>query len=209
MTSLRITMAPITSQYKNAQNGLTLLELILVLFLLGLVLSVVIGTLPENDKNALKMQNEQWAKGFNLLLNDARFEGRFFGLSVSETQWQWVKAVPKQNEDEQSPPALEDQAKAITQLYWERIERRHLVTQTTLPEGVVLQLRLGEVENGALPNSITLDKRINDAVIKPQIWILPGGEVTPFILEFYDENMALLQRWRADTAGNLTEDELE
>ncbi|SES98335.1 type II secretion system minor pseudopilin GspH [Thorsellia anophelis] len=202
----RLTRQTVNKQTQKAL-GLTLLELILVLFLLGLVLSVVVGTLPENRNTTLNTQNAQFKKGFASLLNEARLEGRFYGLSVTQRDWQWMRTQVVNRPT--STEALDEQRRTVASLVWEAFERRHLVTSATLPEDIHIQLRLGEIENGALPNLVSIAEMRAGKLIPPQIWILPGGEVTPFILEFYDDENRLIQRLTADTVGNLALEEFE
>lgn len=187
----------------HIQVGLTLLELMVVLFLLGLLLSVVVGTLPTNDKKQLEIQTSHLSDTLSRLMNDARLEGRFYGLAISSQDWQFVDLKPKSANEANDDLNDSDAQMILDTFKWQALKRNRVLTDGVLPDGYSLSLRLGEIENNALPNEVQLSEQLDSSMLKPQIWVLPGGEVTPFILDYLDTQNQLVMRLIVDSQGSI------
>lgn len=171
------------------QRGFTLLEMLVVVALLGIATSIVLATLPGNRNESAARQSELLIEAIQLAADKAVAEGRVLGVQVSTDRWQVVELQAVDN-TRQPMGKLLDEYYAQYALQWKPWQYRTLVLGQSLPEHLSLTLSMQGIAP-EMPNK-------NDVNAAPQIWLLPGGEVTAFELTMseYRQNSNQVSEYR-------------
>lgn len=164
---------------RRAALGFTLLEMMLVIFLIGIAASMVVATMPDNSRYDIRRESQRLAQSLQWMADRAIAGGNDYGLAVSPQHWQLM--IQKLDAE---PPSG-----------WQQLEQKKVAHQQTLPAGFQLALTLDGMadrfEGGQeLPST-------------PQIMLLPGGEVTPFQLTFLDAESHPQAQIRVDLDGEI------
>jgi len=149
-------------------QGFTLLEMLCVVFLLGLMGSLVTGAFPSPHREMAR-EHEKLLLALRTAAERAQLEGRVYGLQIRPGGWE-IRVLSRDTE-----PAESRQVGALIDGYrWRIAKRGSKSLQYQLPPQVVLK-----IEANHLSYSSAGDKGGGD---KPQVLFLPGGEVTDFVL---------------------------
>ena len=167
---------------KNNQQGFTLLEIMLVIVLIGIAASAVVMTLPSqaNKESDVKWQTQRFISLFQFVEDEALMTGREFGLVLKENSYQFT--------------AYDYQKKK-----WLAIDQGNLVEERKLPDVLRLKYTLAgsvwdqidSVEDDSFikdEDRVQIGSNKKDKDFKPQVFIMSNGEVTPFSLQFLEEN---------------------
>lgn len=166
----------------HRNRGFTLLEMMLVLFLTGLTVSVVIFVWPNNQQHSVKKSSQRLNHTLQWLAERTVLQGEFYGIQVTPSHWQIMRLAENPNGNA---------------AHWTPVAWRHLKTEDTLPQGFTLNLQLDE----------TIETAATD-VPQPQIWLLPGGEVTPASLTFLNPDNQPFAQVTLDDNGDIHWQEL-
>ena len=174
------------SQYQPSINakakGFTLLEVLLVIALMGLIVSVIqfnfSGKRPED---VLQKTSYQFAELFESAANYGLLNNIELGLYIHENTYRFL---------------------GYDGVKWTDIPEQTWLTEKTLPEGVTFTLTLDDlpIEDPLLFDSSVFKakdeeylsfaaieeakKAEKEKLIYPQVYILSGGDFTPFSLTF-------------------------
>ncbi|WP_052130635.1 type II secretion system minor pseudopilin GspH [Erwinia typographi] len=157
-------------------KGFTLLEMICVVFLLGLMGSMVIGSLPDPNKEIAR-EHEKIIFALRKTAERAQLEGKIFGLRILTGGWeiQVLSRRVEKSDDRKS-------GDLIPGYRWQTAKRGLLKMHYRLPEQVELTIDVDGVSHSSAEPG--------DIPHPPQILFLPGGEVTDFTLSLSSRETA-------------------
>ena len=192
-------------------RGFTLIEIMLVIVIIGCAVGIVVLSIPgaggSGDRD-LKSLSEQLAASVRMAADQSVLEGRTIALQVDDSGYQFLVREAKTparddaqdgdkpgqpNDEAQSenssaskeiPTAWEDQV-------WVPYEKEKFASSHEFPENTKIELDLGglalESEDAKIGQQkpdwfAQNDGEEGKANPEPQIFLLPGGEITPFKL---------------------------
>ena len=150
-------ISPVISSTGRSEAGFSLLELMVVVFIIGLLSGVAALTLPSKDGGALLQEQR-----FKLIgsLRSARAEAVFSGHSLG-MQWQRDRG----------------EFYVLTADGWQKIAQGVLAKTISLAEGVETELR---VDGEVLHEQSRLDDKDAEQKVNPQLLFLSDGQISPF-----------------------------
>ncbi|KGJ98111.1 type II secretion system minor pseudopilin GspH [Thalassotalea sp. ND16A] len=173
-------------------RGFTLLEVMLVLVVIGMLLKVLVGNVtgsPIEDK--LELESQKFAALFNLASEYALLNNIELGLLVEDNSYQFL---------------------AFDGLRWVPVPEQDSLTQAYFEEPYAITLTLDDLpSDGQMMVSQSLFEEFEEEAafdeeeepVYPQIFILSGGDITPFKLTFsYDDDFDLPMHY--DVVGSYT-----
>lgn len=175
-------------------RGFTLLELMLVVFLIGLTAGGVLMTLPPSESaQPAKDAAEQLLGQIEQIQDDALMSGQLYGLYLAPDGYQFLRRHADRWQPLSEPPAL--------------------AGRQSLPEGVQLQWQLGsdrwqqmqQQELALYQNRLSLHQMQvlqEDAskALQPQVWLDSSADVAPLQLELQDPQHR--ERWSLQRDAN-------
>lgn len=154
--------------YYKKQQGFTLLELLVTLAILGILISFVAVSFTTNShKNEIRAEATQLARKIELVRRVATMRNETWGVSITRDRYQFLKFDPNEK------------------LWRGSNDRRY--RNHNLPNNMLLQFE-GDQNIPALSDK--LDE------LEPEMMVVPGGEMTPFILHCkheYSEHVRILE----------------
>jgi len=154
-------ISPVTSSTGRSEAGFSLLELMVVIFIIGLLSGVAALTLPSSDGGAL-LQKQR----FKLIgsLRSARAEAVFSGHSLG-LLWQRQRG----------------EFYVLTADGWQKIVQGVLAKNIELDERVQTELSVGgEVVSEDIGKPSRLDENASEQQTNPQLVFLSDGQISPF-----------------------------
>jgi general secretion pathway protein H len=159
---------------KHRQQGFTLIEVMLVIVLIGVMVSAVQFTFSGNKAEQLLEQNSaRFAGVFDVAAEYGLLNNIELGLFVEKNTYQFL---------------------GYDGVSWSPIASNPMFEVFTLPEGIEITLQLDDlpIEEPLLFDSSLLinedqDDNFTEAEKKkiiPQVYMLSGGDITPFSLTF-------------------------
>ena len=156
------------------QQGFTLIEVMLVIVLIGVMICAVQFTFSSSKPEQILQQNSaRFAGIFDVAAEYGLLNNVELGMLVTESSYQFL---------------------AYDGVQWTPIADNPLFEEFTLPEGIEITLQLDDlpIEEPLLFDSSLLinpdeDESFTeeeDKKIIPQVYILSGGDITPFSLTF-------------------------
>ena len=140
--------------HNKFQRGFTLLELLVTLVIIGILITFVAVSFTSNSyKHEIRAEATQLARKIELLRRVTTTHNETWGVSINRVSYQFLKFDQVEKQWHESD---------------NRLYRSH-----NLPENMYLQFE-GNQDIPALIDNID--------VLEPEMMILPGGEMTPFIL---------------------------
>lgn len=157
-------------------KGFTLLEMICVVFLLGLMGSMVIGSLPDSNREIAR-EHEKIIFALRKTAERAQLEGKIFGLRILTGGWEIQVLSRREGKSEDRKP--DD---LIPGYRWQTAKRGLREMHYRLPEQVELTIDVDGDSRSSIEQG--------DDLHPPQILFLPGGEVTDFTLSLSSKETA-------------------
>ena len=175
------------SKNSTVVNGFTLIEVMLVIVLVGLMVSVVqFSASGDKAEETLELSSKRFAGVFNIAAEYGMLNNIELGLVIGKKGYQFL---------------------GYDGITWSDISDNELFSRYKLPEGVELILQLddlpieepqlfdtevfNELQAANKENDLDEDvgkdddgNNIEKKILIPQIYILSGGEITPFSLRF-------------------------
>lgn len=168
---------------KRSRNGFTLIEVMVVIVLIGLMASVVQFNFTGNSpEKLLEKESQRFSAIFNLAAEYSMLNNLELGLVIEDNSYQYL---------------------GFDGEFWLPIEENKLLAPYTLPENIELILALDDLPLSEPPlinilreeeeselafSGSELDK---EKLLTPQIYILSGGDLTPFTLRFKWSSLSL------------------
>ncbi|MCH7370205.1 MULTISPECIES: GspH family T2SS minor pseudopilin variant ExeH [Aeromonas] len=171
----------------SRQSGFTLLEVLLVAMLMGLVATAVVLSMGgvkgdrELDKQARRfMATLQQAQEYAVM------DGRLLGLRLEDHGWQFMSRAAKDRK-------------------WQALTGDKILGPVELPEEMTLSVEL-EGFSWRTDSDEKTEQGRDEKERTPQIFIFPGGELTPFVLSLtqQDDETPYLRTVKGDEFGRLT-----
>ncbi|MBA6337964.1 MULTISPECIES: type II secretion system minor pseudopilin GspH [unclassified Colwellia] len=175
------------SKNSTVVNGFTLIEVMLVIVLVGLMVSVVqFSASGDKAEETLELSSKRFAGVFNIAAEYGMLNNIELGLVIGKKGYQFL---------------------GYDGITWSDISDNELFSRYKLPEGVELILQLDDLpieepqlfdtevfnelqaanKENDLDEDVAKDddgNNIEKKILIPQIYILSGGEITPFSLRF-------------------------
>lgn len=171
---------------RTRNNGFTLIEVMLVIVLVGLMVSVIqFSASGDKAEETLELSSKRFAGIFNIAAEYGMLNNIELGLMIDKKGYQFLGYDGKN---------------------WTDVSENELFSRYELPEGVELVLQLDDLpieepqlfdtklfnelqEDNKDPDDELSEDRdsennIEEKKLIPQIYILSGGEITPFSLRF-------------------------
>lgn len=166
------------------QKGFTLIEILLVLVLLSVASVAVISTLPQKSSDEAKQQALALYHRLQLLNEEAILSGKDYGVHFDEKGASY-------------------QLLTLDLEGWKKLSDSDLPEEVELPTGITMVLQLGGnawKDEDRLFNPSSLfdedmfaDVEEKEKVPAPQVFIMSSGEVTPFSIAIYPQNLSVEQ----------------
>jgi len=172
------------------QNGFTLIEVMLVIVLVGLMASVVqFNSSTDKAEKTLELSSKRFAGIFDVASEYGLLNNIELGLMIGKNSYQFL---------------------GFDGLNWTDVSENEMFSSVQLPEGVEMVLQLDDlpIEEPQLfdtklfnelqaaedefdydsdedsDSSDNSDSEIEEKKLIPQIYMLSGGDITPFSLRF-------------------------
>lgn len=166
------------------QKGFTLIEILLVLVLLSVASVAVISTLPQKSSDDAKQQAQALYHRLQLLNEEAILSGKDYGVRFDEKRSSY-------------------QLLALSEDGWQKLSDDELPQSTALPDGLAMVLQLGgnvwkDEDRLFKPGSLFDEDMFSEVedekkVLTPQVFIMSSGELTPFSIAIYPQNLSVEQ----------------
>lgn len=161
-------------KYKHRQQGFTLIEVMLVIVLIGVMVSAVQFTFSGNKAEQLLEQNSaRFAGVFDVAAEYGLLNNIELGLFVEKNTYQFL---------------------GYDGVSWSPIASNPMFEVFTLPEGIEITLQLDDLpieEPLLFDSSLLINEDQDDNFTEkekkktiPQVYMLSGGDITPFSLTF-------------------------
>jgi general secretion pathway protein H len=164
-------------------NGFTLIELMLVVVLVGIMASFIqISGNNNQPEQLLKRESSRFAGVFDLAAEYSMLNNIELGLLIDKTNYQFL---------------------GYDGVRWSALAESDILTSYTLPQGLEMSLQLEDlpIEDGPIFSASSFIEQDEDEglsedeeKIVPQVFILSGGDISPFSLSFhFDDEQDIAQ----------------
>lgn len=155
---------------QESERGFTLLELLVILVIIGILITFVAVSFTTNSYNhEIRAEATQLARKIELLRRVATTHNETWGISISRDSYRFLKFDPTEDQWLESK---------------NRLYRNHV-----LPNNMFLEF------DGNIDIPVLIDK-INES--EPEMVVVPGGEITPFVLHCKHEHSEHIRRLVTD-----------
>ena len=157
-------------------TGFTLIEVMVVIVLIGLMASVVQFTVNGNEpEKLLQKESERFAAVFNSAAEFSLLNNVELGLLIEENTYQFLGFDGKK---------------------WQPVAESEILAPYNLPENIIITLSLDDLpldetplinalkENEESDLAFSGSELNEEEKLTPQVYILSGGDLTPFTLRF-------------------------
>jgi general secretion pathway protein H len=166
-------------QATNKLTGFTLIEILLVVVVIGMVVSVIqFNFIGAGSEEKLKRASSRFAGVFDLAAEYSMLNNIEMGLYLEDNSYQFL---------------------GYDGVRWSELPENKLFQAHQLVEGIEISLELDDlpIEEAPLFDAETFEteeddfKSEEDKPLIPQVYILSGGDITPFSLSFSVEDTDL------------------
>lgn len=140
--------------------GFTLPEVMVVMVLVGIIATLAVATLPDSVN--VRQEEERMLSSLRWGTEQAMLEGTIYAVQLDRYGWTLVRLS--------HTPNSRGQSLNWPGYFWRPVAFGH----HAFPDGITLELMI-EGQRQPLPAT-----EAEAADSEPQIFLLPGGEVTPF-----------------------------
>jgi general secretion pathway protein H len=173
----------LSKQKYNQHRGFTLIEMMMVIVLIGVMVSAVqFGFSSSKPEQVLQQHSARFAGIFDVAAEYGMLNNIELGLYLDENTYQFL---------------------GYDGVRWSPVADNPIFESYTLPEGVEISLQLDDlpIEEAVLFDPSLLNNEEEDdsfseeeeKKIIPQVYILSGGDITPFSLTFQFADFAFEQ----------------
>ena len=159
-------------------RGFTLLEVLVVIFIIGLMFSLAVLSVGDGGReDSIRLEAQRFRALLALAQERAVLEAREFSVSFTDDGYGFL--VLEENE-------------------WQAISDDDLFRQRTLPEGIVFDLTANELPVALVPGEDDEEGPV------PHLLVLSSGELTPFELKLYARESPVAYRIEGDVQGRIS-----
>lgn len=164
-------------------KGYTLIEILIVLFIVSIVTTVALLTIHRNENKEMETFANDLTQMLSLATEQALLEPRVLGLSISEHSVQFAGLQHNERENKQVWQPLQD----------------NLLGQRKIPSHMHLGVKAAEEKLAINPSK---------ELINPQIIISTNGDITPFIIYVGKKGQKPRYAIIGDSTGHVTSKQL-
>jgi general secretion pathway protein H len=164
--------------------GFTLIEIMVVILIVGLIVGVASSSLSNRSAITERVALKEFANRLAMVLSESALSGKAWGIRIERIPP--GAAIYKNESNDNSVNDSETDLFAYHWLLlqddqtWKYATPAELDEQHTFPESTDIVLN---VENNPAEITSAVVKADEDNPLKPQIFLLPSGEVSPFSVE--------------------------
>lgn len=162
-------------------KGYTLIEILIVIFIISIVSTVALLTIGHNQNRRLETLATQITQLLTLAEEQAMLQPAVMGLSIGESSFQFLSYQPDADGQQMHWAALQDKA----------------LQAHAIPDGIALSLQLADQSTAE-----------DDKTQSPQIIISTNGDITPFTLYIGKQGYAPRYVVKGEADGTVTSHEL-
>jgi general secretion pathway protein H len=159
------------------EQGFTLIEILVVLFIMSIVTSVALLSINRNENRQLETFTNELVQRMTLAEEEAMLKPSVLGLSIKNKMVQFTSYQPAESGKKSSWQATED----------------HLLANHAIPASMEVS-----IEVGGKKLEIDEEKQF------PQVVISTNGDLTPFIIYVGKKGQAPRYVINGDADGNIT-----
>lgn len=168
-------MKSINSNHQQ-NRGFTLIEVLMVIVLIGLMVSAIQFNVSGNKpEERLKQASARFAGVFDVAAEYAMLNNVELGLLIDKTSYQFL---------------------GFDGVRWSSVSENEIFNPYTLAEGLEITLKLDDlpIDEPQLFDSVEINFQNSESLLDddeeekkliPQVYILSGGDITPFSLSFH------------------------
>lgn len=160
-------------------RGFTLIEILVVMFIVSIITGVAMLSIGRNDNKKIETFANELTQLLTLAEEQAILQPSVLGLSLSEHSLQFSSYRQEASQKKQSWTPLQDK----------------ILGHHPIPNGIQVGLEIGEIKTSALQGTVKNH---------PQIIISTSGDVTPFTIYVGKRGEKPLYAIRGDADGNVT-----
>lgn len=179
------------------QRGFTLLELLAVIAIIGVIVTFVslsIGNRAIDDR--LEAESKRIEQLLRLAEDEADLKGIAIGLAFTPDGYRFLIASAASKWDDYAQSGLFRSRPLLQPFYSElRIEGR------LIPP---IQPKEGKTGDSKSADDEDKEKEDETTKLKPQVLMLPGGQMTPFTLDLKAPNYPVSMRIEGNLLGQIT-----
>lgn len=149
---------------KQHATGFTLIEIVVVIFIIGTVIAAATLSFGDSQADRMKHKSEQIAAVIDYAKERAIFNSDELGIYFTDNSYTFYKLESERND------------KNELVIKWETIDSDKLLNERTLPDGLTFEVYL----EGA--KVVFTEKE----EVEPHIYIFSDGTVTPFEVTITD-----------------------
>lgn len=155
---------------RHRSAGFTLLEMLLTVFLIGLMIGLVAIKIDRNADDIAKLEARRFVALVDHLRDEATFTGLPMGIEVSKTdgRYRFWELTDK----------------------WTQIDKIEVLRERVVPDPIILELRLLQEKKGSEPDQSAQQTQEGEAKQEPNaapenlVLVEPNGMIRPFIASF-------------------------
>ena len=190
-------------QNSKHQKGFTLLELLVVLFIVGMLVGGVAFSLQGDNRNKeLRFESQRLRAIFQMISDEAVFNGVNLGMRLSETGYDVLVYEEPSDLLPAGAELIEEDVGSVTEQQneeekkpeWKPFSTQDFKTEVILPPNYFVLLRV-EDEDIDLPKELkpisedeNQESRTDREEVLPNLLFLASGESTPFELDIAIED---------------------
>lgn len=193
---------------RRCARGFTLIEILLVMVIIGCAVGIVVLSLPggpgQSASRDMGVEAERLRAAIQLAGEQAVMEGRIIGLRIAPRGYQFLVRAPQ--------PQSGSEPGADEEWHWVAYEQGKFPSAQQFPEEVTLELELGGLALQSEENKLGRSQpewfslAAEEDAQEPQIYLLPGGEMTPFqlTLSVQQAGESFYRQIRGEESGRVT-----
>lgn len=169
---------------KRHNIGYTLIEILIVLFIVSIVTSVALISISHNENKYLESFANDMTQLMTLAEEQAILQPAILGLSLNEQSFQFLSWQPMVNKDK----------KEEKKNNWAPLED-NILSNHMIPNNIQVQVRTGDKSSKSEEETKT---------DHPQIIISTNGDITPFTIYIGKKGQKPRYAITGDADGNIT-----
>lgn len=193
-------------KHGNIQKGFSLIELLVVLLIIGFGIGMVAVNIGVND-NDLRIEAKQFANYTAMMTEEAIVNNQQWGVDLFRTVddsdeanevfgYRWLQRVYW------TPP---EDSEELSRWLWLPVQVNDIEPEVLFAAEISLQLEMEDIER-QIDDKVNVEEKpeLQKQVIKPDIYLMGNGEISPFLLKIYsDEGEQLRHQISGDLLGRI------